>query len=150
MRALDEPLWQAKLGAQGAFTAGHLAGVGLVVVAGQMQHPMQYQYLQLHSKRVAAPSALAARCGNADGQIAGDFFLAWERRIRGEREHVGGFVDAAKLTVETANRLVRRKQDRDTAAQPNDSLRLGKETRQSSRGRHAMLRSCAPGGSSGA
>jgi hypothetical protein len=39
--ALDEALREAEAGAEQTLTAGHLALVGLVVIAGQMQQAMQ-------------------------------------------------------------------------------------------------------------
>jgi hypothetical protein len=35
-RALDQPLRQAKKGAEQAFAARHLAGIGLMVVSGKV------------------------------------------------------------------------------------------------------------------
>jgi len=59
---------------------------------------------------VAARSALAARCGHADGKVACVLFLVLflvldEFRSR-EREDVRRLIEAAELAVETADGFV--------------------------------------------
>ena len=41
LRPLNQPLWQTQLGAKQHFAAGHLAGVGFVVVAGEMEEAVE-------------------------------------------------------------------------------------------------------------
>ena len=44
--ALDEALREVELGAELAFAAGHLAGVGFVIVAAEMKQAVKNQHLQ--------------------------------------------------------------------------------------------------------
>jgi hypothetical protein len=70
--ALDEALRESEFGAEEALAAGHLAGVGLVVVAGQVQQTVENKHLDFSGERVALFGCVAQRRGDADGEIAGD------------------------------------------------------------------------------
>jgi len=84
-------------------------------------------------ERVILLDGLLSRRGNGDGQVAGDFFRA--NAFSWERQHVGGFVFAAKLAVELANRRVGGEQNRDLTLEADGFLSLGKEaTQRASRG----------------
>ena len=75
--------------------AVHLAGVGFVVVAGEMDKAVENEDLQLNRKRVALLDGLAAGGGDADGDVARNFFRGfelWTRFKAGkERTSVGLF-----------------------------------------------------------
>jgi len=73
-----------ELGAEAALAARHLAGVGCVVVAGEVQQAVQDEDFELCAKEVAVLSGLAAGGWNADGEVAGDFFLVLDESC--ERE----------------------------------------------------------------
>ena len=61
--SFDQPLWQPQPRPQQPLPPRHSARVGLVIVTGQVQQPMQHQHLDLHRKHApvqrpaAAPSA---------------------------------------------------------------------------------------------
>ncbi len=63
-RALDQSLGKPEAGAKEAFAACHAAVVGLVVIAGQMQKPVQDQHFNFRGDRVALFARLAASRGN--------------------------------------------------------------------------------------
>jgi hypothetical protein len=111
----------------------HLACIGLVVVAGEVQESVEHQYLELHSQGVATRSALAPSGGDADRQIACDPFRGlWVLEGRGgKRKNVGGFVLAAKALVEVADGLVGGEQGGDLTAQPDGGLGPGKKAGES-------------------
>jgi hypothetical protein len=70
----NEALGQVKAGPEGALAAEHLAGVGFVVVAGEMEEAVQDEHLDFDGQGVALASRLAERGGRADGEVAGDAF----------------------------------------------------------------------------
>ena len=76
-------------------------------------------------------AAWLQRGGDADGEVAGDFFSA--DAFGGKREHVGGFVLAAELAVELADGGVGGEQDRDFALETDSGLRFGKKAGQRAR-----------------
>ena len=73
-RASMRPCGKTEAGAEQSFAASHLAGVGFVIVAGKMKQAMKDEDFDLIGKLVALGGGLAARRGNADGQVARNFF----------------------------------------------------------------------------
>ncbi len=122
LSAFDEALGQAKLGAEKTFAAGHLAGVGFVIVAGEVEQAVQDEDLDFGGERVALFRCLAARGGDADGQVAGNFFLFLDEGVGGKGEDVGRLVFATEAAVEAADGLVGGEQDGDLAAQTDGGL----------------------------
>ncbi len=56
--------------AQSLLAAVHLAGIGFVVVAGEVDKGVENEDLQLNRKRMALFDGLAASDGDADGDVA--------------------------------------------------------------------------------
>jgi len=77
LRALDEALRQAELGAEKKFTAGHLASVGFVVMAGEMKEAVEDENFDLRRERVMLLDGLLSSGGDRDSQIANDLFCAY-------------------------------------------------------------------------
>jgi hypothetical protein len=71
----DEPQRQAEAGAEFAFAVGHAAIVGLVIESGEVKQAVENKDLEFAGQCVARFGSLAARCLDADGEIAGVFFL---------------------------------------------------------------------------
>jgi hypothetical protein len=139
--ALEEPLRQAKLCAQVALAAAHLASIGFVVVTGQVQQAMENQDLKLDGQGVAQLRGLAAGSGNANGEVAGDplrGFCVLEG-CGGEREHVGRLVFAAKTAIEPADLPVGGEQHCHLAAKPDCGLGFGEKAGEGARGGQAKI-----------
>jgi hypothetical protein len=102
------------LRAQSSFTARHLACIRFVIEAREVKQAVEDQDSDFDGKGVALLGSLSARGRHADGEIADNFFapfslvpfLVLEEFSGGEREDVGGLVEAAELAVEAANRLI--------------------------------------------
>lgn len=75
-RSADQSLRKAELCTQLTLAARHPALIGFVVVAGQVQQPVQDEHLDLRRERVALHGGLARCPGHTDGQIAGHSFRA--------------------------------------------------------------------------
>jgi hypothetical protein len=128
---LDQPLRQPQLCAQKPLAARHFAVVGLVIVTGQMQQPMQNQHLDLDSQRMLLLLGLAQRGGHAHGQIAGNLFRA--NALSWKRKHIGGLVLAAKLAIQAAYRSIGGQLHIDLATQAHSRLRQQKKAAQCAR-----------------
>jgi hypothetical protein len=124
----DETLGQAEGGAEFFLAASHFAVVDLVVVAGQVEQTVKDKDLQFTGERVALIGSLAAGSVNADGQVAGDFFLVLDEILGGERKDVGGFVLAAELAIELLDGGVCGQHNVDFAAQTDCLLGFGQKT----------------------
>jgi hypothetical protein len=133
--AFDEALRQAEAGAEPALAAGHLAGVGFVVVTGEMEQAVKDEDFDFGRERMTLLAGLAQRGGDADGQVTGDLFSA--DAFGGKGEHVGGFVLVAELAIEFANRRVGGEQHCDLAFEANGGLRFGEKTCQGAGGGQA-------------
>jgi hypothetical protein len=134
--ALDEPLWKPQASAKQTLAAGHLAAVGLVVVARHVKQTVEHEHLGLGGKRVALFDGLTERGGNADGQVTRYLFGA--DAPGGEGKHVSGLVFTAKLAIEAANGRVGGEQNVDLPLEPHSSLRQLEKARQSARRGQAM------------
>jgi hypothetical protein len=134
--ALDEAEGQAEASAEEAFAARHLAGVGLVVVASQMEQAMEHEYFDLGGEGMSLFDGLTEGGGNADGEVAGEVFSA--DASGGEGENVGGLVFAAKLTIEAANGGVGGEQDGDLSFEPDGGLGQLEEVGKGARGGQTM------------
>jgi hypothetical protein len=110
------------------FAAGHPACVGFVVVAGQVKQAMEHQNFDFDCNGVALLGGLAEGRGHADGEVARDFLLPLDQRFGGEREDVGGLVEAAELAVQASDGFVRCEEDGDVAMESNGVPRLTKKT----------------------
>ncbi len=137
----NQALRELELGAELALAEGHLARVGLVVVAGKVEKAVQNEHLDFGGKRMALLDGLFERRGNADGQIAGLRFRSFEagNRIRREGEDICCLVLASELAIEAADVGVCCEQDGDFALEADDGLRLGEKTGQSARRGLAMV-----------
>src|SRR5258706_14169102 len=102
--AMDQRLWQLEFRAQSKLAFGHLSVVGFVVVAGKMQHAMEYQHLELVQSLVAVARGILFCNLGGDGDVAAG---AVDRR---EREQVGGHVCLAKTAFQTAQLEIDRDQ----------------------------------------
>jgi hypothetical protein len=132
---LDQSFAEAQAGAQKAFAARHLAGIGFVIVASQVEQTMENEDLDLDSQGVALAAGLAEGGRHADGEIAG-YFL--ENRLGGRKgEHVGGFVLTAKLAIEAADGGVGGEQDGDASAETHGVLGAAEEAAEGACGRQA-------------
>jgi hypothetical protein len=120
-------LRQFELGSQHAFAASHLAVVDLVVVAGEVQQPVQNEDFDFRRERMTLLGCLAERRGHADGKVAGEAFGS--QAFSGKRQDVGGLVLTAKTTIESANGFISGEQDCDLSAETHCSLRGGEEAR---------------------
>ena len=92
--ALDEAVGQVESGAEAAFAAIHLAGVGFVIVAGEVKQAVRMRTFNSIAEN-GRTWRLAAGSGDADGEVAGEFFLVLDEGFGGEGENVGGLVDTA-------------------------------------------------------
>jgi hypothetical protein len=117
---------QPELCAQLALAALHLARVGFMVVACEVQESVKNQDSQLNRESVTLLGCLATRRVDADGHIACDFFPVLDWICGGERENVGCRIFAAETFVQIADRCVGRKQHRDLAAEFGSVLGLRK------------------------
>ena len=135
--AFDEALRETETGAEKAFAAGHLACVGFMVIAGEMEEAVEDEDFDFGGERVALLDGLAERGRNGDGQVAGDFFGA--DAIGWKGEHIGGFVLVAKLEIEAANGWVGGEQNGDLAPETDGGLRFGEETGKSAGGGQAKI-----------
>jgi hypothetical protein len=124
----DQPLGQFQLRPQLHLPPRHRAIIPLVIVAREMQQPMQHQNLQLARQRMPMLDGLLPRSIHADRQIA--FFLLLDESVGGERQDIGRLVHAAELPVELANCRIRSEQNSDVAFQANSFLCLGEKTLQ--------------------
>ena len=87
----------------------HLAVISIVIVTRKMQQTMKYQLRNFLLELQAILFSLRRGSVNRDRDIAELSFI-WSTCRK--REHVGGFVNVAKLPVQLANLLVRNKSDR--------------------------------------
>jgi hypothetical protein len=71
MRSFDEPYRQFQQCAQFGFPHSHLAVVGLMIVACEMQQSVQDEYLQFGFGRVSESSSIGGRNFCRDRNIAG-------------------------------------------------------------------------------
>ena len=142
LHALDETLGEAKAGSQETLAAGHQAGVGFVVVAGEVEQAVENQHLDLGGEGMALFEGLTERGGDRDGQVAGDFFGA--NAIGGEGKHVGGLVFTAELAVEAADGEVGGELHGDFALEADGGLGQGQKTGQGAGGGQAeiLFRDC--------
>jgi len=113
------------MSAEFLFATRHFSMVGFVIVTGEMEKSVQHQDLDFDTKRMTLLTGLTQRGGDADGQISGDFERAGS--TGGKREHIRGFVLAAKLPVQTAYGSVGRQQNSHLAPQLCRGLRLAQE-----------------------
>jgi len=130
--AFDETLREAQLCAEESFAAGHLAGVGFVIVTGEVEQAVEDEDLNFCRERMTLVNGLLERSGDGDGQVAGDFFSA--NAIGGKGEHVGHLVLIAELAVELADGHVGGEQDGDFAFETDCGLRFGEKAAQSAGG----------------
>jgi hypothetical protein len=112
-----------------------------MIVSSQVEEAMKNQYLELRSKGVTARSALAARGGNADGDVPchslrGHCAL---KRVGGKRQYVSRLIVAAKTAVQAAHGSVSGQQDGDLAAEADGGLRFGEKPGHGASGRKAEL-----------
>jgi hypothetical protein len=114
-----------------AFAAGHAAGVGFVIVSGEMEQAVEDEDLELTGERVTLLRSLAASGGNADSEVAGNFFGA--DGCGGKREYVRRLVLTSELPVELADCGIGGEQHAHLAAQAYRSLRLPKKELQCAR-----------------
>jgi hypothetical protein len=117
-RPLNEPYWQPQPFPQSALPAVHPAGVGFMVVSGQMQKAVKDENLDLRRKRVSLASRLPASPVHADGNVACQLLFGSDPgdRFGGESENVGGLVFAQELAIQPAEGRIRGEKDRDLAA----------------------------------
>ena len=142
-RALDEAVRQAETGAQRALAASHPAGIGFVIVTGQVQQAVEDQHFQLGSKGVAACGALPASGFDADGHVARRLLRgpeAWDW-LGGKRENVGGLVLVQKAAVKLPDAPVRCEQNRDLAAETDSGLGFSLEAGEGAHGGELRNRS---------
>jgi hypothetical protein len=71
---------------------------------------------------VAARSALTARCGYADGEVARVLFLVLDEGVGRERENVCRLIEGAELAVQAANGCISREQHGDAATETDCGL----------------------------
>jgi hypothetical protein len=113
--SVDEGVGEAEFAAEGGFAGGHLAVVGLVVKAGEVEETVEEEDSYLVAQGVAVGYGLAGGGLERDGEVAGvvvrDFSGGWET------EDVGGFVFAAKRSVEASEGGVVGEQDFDFAGE---------------------------------
>jgi hypothetical protein len=121
----------------------HRAIICLVIVAREMQQPMQHEYFQLARQRMPLLPGLLSRRLHADRQIA--LFLPLDERIGREAQHIRRFVFAAKLPVQLAKSDVRGKQNGNMAFQADCILRPGKESLKCGDGGDSFQRENAAG-----
>jgi hypothetical protein len=142
---LDQSLRQTQPRTQHPLAPRHSAAVDFMVVPSQMKQSMQNQYLDFNSERMPLFTGLAQRRWNADGEIAGN---PHPRSLGSrKRQHIGRFVDPAKLPIQLANGFIRGEKHRDLAPQTHSGLRTAKKLRERARGRQAMCsRLAAPDG----
>jgi hypothetical protein len=124
--AFDEAEGEIESGAEEALAAGHLAGVGLMVVSGEVEQAVEDEDLDFGGEGVPLSCGLLAGGVDGDGQVAGRLFAApdaWNW-LGGEREDVGGFVLVAEVAVEGLDVLVGGEKDADCAFESDGGLRL--------------------------
>ena len=132
-----------------AFAAGHLAGVGFVVVAGEMKQAMEDENFDFDGERMALFDGLRRAVGTLMARSPAIFSSApmpsarksLQRKgaLSGKGEHVGGLVFVAELAVEFANGRVGGEQDGDLAAKADGGLRLSEKAGQRSGGGQAEI-----------
>ena len=122
---LDQAMRETQSRSKFLLTPRHLARVDFVIVAGEMKQPMKDEDLDFNRKRMSALLSLPTRGWNADGKIAGNL----QRPLRrGKRKHVGRFVLAAELPIQSPNSCVGGQQYGHLAAQLHGCLRLAQKT----------------------
>jgi len=121
-RALDQRRGKPEPSPQARFFPRHLSTVGFVVVAGQVQQPVQNQDLDLVGQAVSQAAGIARADLGRNGDVAGSATPTTETRRqreflkeispclcasvvdvavpRGKRKHVGGPVLSAKAPVQ--------------------------------------------------
>ena len=126
--SVDQADGELEFGAEFGFAGGHLAGVGLVVEAGEVEQAVEEQDADLDVEGVAEGGGLAGGSVERDGKVAGmDCELS---RGRGEAEDVGGFVLAAVGAVEALERGVAGEEDVDLAGKAYGGAGAGEEARE--------------------
>ena len=127
MHAFDQSDGQTQFAAQFALAGGHLAVVGLVVQAGEMQQPMQQEDADLIAQRVPEGRGLTGGGIERDRQIAG---VVVRILGGGKAQNIGGLVLAAKGLVQAAQRGIVGQQDIDVAVQADCLAGTVEEARQ--------------------
>src|SRR5579862_8937471 len=87
-RALDQPRLQPEAPAQKSFFARHLAGVALVIVAGEVQHAVKEQDLQLDKESMPRFFGLPVSRFHGNSEVAAGRLLSWRLLRRWKRKYV--------------------------------------------------------------
>jgi hypothetical protein len=125
---LNQPFRQSQPPAQDPLAPGHLSIVSLVIVAGQVEQPMQNQHLDLCRQGMSLFARLAHRGRHADSKVPGNSFVVLDQRFGRERKDICRLVLVSKLAVQAADGAVSRQQDSDLPAQIHGLLRLPQKT----------------------
>ena len=126
--AFDEAVGEFEFAAEFSFAGGHLALVGLVVFAGEVEQAVEDEDLYFGVEGVVVGGGLAGGGVDGDGEVAGVLrgYLGW----RGEAEDVGGLVLAAIGAVEALEFGVGGEEDVDLAFEADGGSGAVEEARQ--------------------
>ena len=99
----DESVWEAEFGAEVGFARGHLARVGLVVEACEVEEAVEEEDAEFGLKRVTEAGGLSSGGFEGDGEVAGVLVGGGKAGLGrgGEAENVGGHVFSAIGAIET-------------------------------------------------
>jgi hypothetical protein len=76
---LDQSDWQAEFAAELSLAAGHLAVVAFVIVAAQMENPMQDKDFNFYAGVVPESTRILGGDFGGDGDVAGQFLIGIRR-----------------------------------------------------------------------
>ena len=124
MRPLDQPHRQLEPLAEFGFPRLHFAAVAFVIVAGQVQQPVQDEDLQLGFGGVSQFRSIGGRDLGRYGKITGHPGLLGGQL---EAEDVGGSIHVAVLAVHAVKFAAGGDENRDFAGQPHGALRFAGE-----------------------
>ena len=99
MRALDESNRQFQLHPQLRFACPHFAVVGFMIVAGQMQQPMEDQDLQLRFGGMPKFGSICGRNLSRDGQVASHLCATGSQF---EAQHIRRFIFMPVFAIQLA------------------------------------------------
>jgi hypothetical protein len=126
--ALDETGGQAEGSAELGFASGHLAGVGLMVFAGEVEEAVEQEDFYLGGKSIIKKCGLAGGGVEGDGEVA--CVLLGDLGRSGEAEDVSGLVFPAVGAVEALKLGVRGEKDVDLTREADGDAGTVEEARE--------------------
>jgi hypothetical protein len=111
--ALDQPFDQAAAAAEAALEASHAAVIALVIIAEQMEQPVERKDAKLSRKGMAGFPRLTPGHAGGNHDVAEVSPL-----VSGKRQDVGWFVFLSVLVVQGAHACIRDQRDRHVTARP--------------------------------